>query len=97
MIRLPFPNESYCMESGVTAAVGLNATNSWSYASGAYGAAAGGAAPDAKAKAANADTSARNSNATSVTLSDEAKAYLEGERQCRAFAGDRCGECARVF
>jgi hypothetical protein len=65
------------MESGVTAAVGLNATNSWSYASGAYGAASGSAAPDAKAKAANADTSARDSNATSVTLSDEAKAYLE--------------------
>jgi hypothetical protein len=65
------------MESGVTAAVGLNATNSWSYASGAYGAASGSAASDAKAQAANADTSARNSNATSVTLSDEAKAYLE--------------------
>ena len=61
----------------MTAAVGLNATNSWSYASGAYGAASGSAAPDAKAKAANADTSARDSNATSVTLSDEAKAYLE--------------------
>jgi hypothetical protein len=65
------------MESGVTAAVGLNATNSWSYASGAYGAASGSAASDAKAQAASADTSARNSNATSVTLSDEAKAYLE--------------------
>jgi hypothetical protein len=65
------------MESGVTAAVGLNATNSWSYASGAYGAASGSAASDAKPKAANADTSARDSNATSVTLSDEAKAYLE--------------------
>jgi hypothetical protein len=65
------------MESGVTAAVGLNATNSWSYASGAYGAASGSAASDPKALAANADTSARDSNATSVTLSDEAKAYLE--------------------
>jgi hypothetical protein len=65
------------MESGVTAAVGLNATNSWSYASGAYGAASSSAASDAKAQAANADTSARDSNATSVTLSDEAKAYLE--------------------
>jgi hypothetical protein len=65
------------MESGVTAAVGLNATNSWSYASGAYGAASGSAASDAKAQAAKADTSARDSNATSVTLSDEAKAYLE--------------------
>jgi hypothetical protein len=65
------------MESGVTAAVGLNATNSWSYASGAYGAASGSAASDAKAQAAIADRSARNSNATSVTLSDEAKAYLE--------------------
>ena len=61
----------------MTSAVGLNATNSWSYASGAYGAASGSAAPDAKARAANADTSARDSNATSVTLSDEAKAYLE--------------------
>jgi hypothetical protein len=61
----------------VTSAVGLNAANSWSYASGAYGAASGSAAPDSKAKAANADTSARDSNATSVTLSDEAKAYLE--------------------
>src|SRR5882672_1583410 len=65
------------MESGVTAAVGLNATNSWSYASGAYGAASGSAASDAKAQAANPDTSARNSSATSVTLSNEAKAYLE--------------------
>jgi hypothetical protein len=65
------------MESGVTTAVGLNATNSWSYASGAYGAASGSAASDAKAQAAKADTSARDSNATSVTLSDEAKAYLE--------------------
>jgi hypothetical protein len=65
------------MESGVTAAVGLNATNSWSYASGAYGAASGSAASDAKAQVAKADTSARDSNATSVTLSDEAKAYLE--------------------
>ena len=61
----------------MTSAVGLNATNSWSYASGAYGAASGSAAPDAKAKAANPDTSARDSNATSVTLSEEAKAYLE--------------------
>jgi len=50
------------MESGVTAAVGLNATNSWSYASGAYGAASGSAASDAKAQAANPDTSARNSS-----------------------------------
>jgi hypothetical protein len=65
------------MESGVTAAVGLNATNSWSYASGAYGAASGSATSDSKAQAANADTSARDSNATSVTLSEEAKAYLE--------------------
>jgi hypothetical protein len=65
------------MESGVTAAVGLNATNSWSYASGAYVAASGSAASDAKAQVAKADTSARDSNATSVTLSDEAKAYLE--------------------
>ena len=64
------------MESGVTVAVGLNTTNSWNYASSAYGSAASGAASDAKVAAANADTSARNSNATSVTLSDEAKAYL---------------------
>jgi len=60
----------------VTAAVGLNTTNSWNYASSAYGTAAGSAPSDVKAPAANADTSARNSNATSVTLSDEAKAYL---------------------
>jgi hypothetical protein len=65
------------VESAVAAAIGVNATNSWNYASGAYGAASGNAATDAKARAANADTSARNSNATSVTLSDEAKAYLE--------------------
>jgi hypothetical protein len=63
------------MESGVTAAVGLNTANSWSYASGAYGAASGGAASNAT-KAANADTTPRDSNATSVTLSEEAKAYL---------------------
>ena len=60
----------------MTAAVGLNTTNSWNYASSAYGSASSGAASDAKVAAANADTSARNSNATSVTLSDEAKAYL---------------------
>ena len=60
----------------MTAAVGLNTTNSWNYASSAYGSAASGAASDTKVSAADPDTSARNSNATSVTLSDEAKAYL---------------------
>ena len=60
----------------MTVGVGLNTSNSWNYASGAYGAASGGAASDAKVYAAKPDTSARNSNATSVTLSDEAKAYL---------------------
>jgi hypothetical protein len=64
------------MESGVTVAVGLTTTNSWNYASGAYGAASSGAAASAKVPAANPDTSARDANATSVTLSDEAKAYL---------------------
>ncbi|MFH1340450.1 MAG: hypothetical protein ABIL01_04420 [Pseudomonadota bacterium] len=59
----------------MTAAVGLNTANSWSYASGAYGAASSGAASNAT-KAANADTTPRDSNATSVTLSEEAKAYL---------------------
>lgn len=63
------------MESGVTIAVGLTTTNSWNYASGAYGAASSGAASTA-AKAASTDTSPRDSNATSVTLSEEAKAYL---------------------
>ncbi len=57
------------------AAVGLNTTNSWNYASGAYGAASSGAASNA-AKATSADTSPRDPNATSVTLSEEAKAYL---------------------
>lgn len=63
------------MESGVTVAVELNTANSWSYASGAYGAASSGAASNTT-KAANADTTPRDSNATSVTLSEEAKAYL---------------------
>jgi hypothetical protein len=72
------------MESGVTVAVGLNTTNSWNYASSAYGSAASGAASDAKAPAANPDTSARNSNATSVTLSDEAKAYLSASADTEA-------------
>jgi hypothetical protein len=64
------------LESGVTAAVGLNTPNSWNYASEAYGAAASSAASNATTSAANADTSTRDPNATSVTLSDEAKAYL---------------------
>jgi hypothetical protein len=64
------------MESGVTAAVGINTPNSWNYASGAYGAAASGTAASATASTASADPSTRDPNATSVTLSDEAKAYL---------------------
>ena len=64
------------MESGVTAAVGLNTSNSWNYASGAYGSASSGAASSAKVPAADPEAFARNANATSVTLSDEAKAYL---------------------
>jgi hypothetical protein len=72
------------MEHGMTAAVGPNATNSWSYAGGAYGAASSGAASNPTASAANTDTPARNSNATSVTLSDEAKAYLSASGNAEA-------------
>ena len=64
------------MESGVTAAVGLQHHEFVELRQRRYGAASGGAASDAKVSAAKPDTSARNSNATSVTLSDEAKAYL---------------------
>ena len=72
------------MESGVTAAVGLTTSNSWNYASSAYGSASSGAASNAKVTAADPDTSARNSNATSVTLSDEAKAYLSASAETEA-------------
>jgi hypothetical protein len=85
------------MESGVTAAVGLNTTNSWNYASSAYGSAASGAASDAKVAAANADTSARNSNATSVTLSDEAKAYLAANADTEVSPATRATNARQFF
>ena len=84
------------MESGVTAAVGLNTPNSWNYASGAYGAPSSGAASD-KAQAAKSDTSARNSNATSVTLSDEAKAYLAASDTAEASPATLAANARRFF
>jgi hypothetical protein len=63
------------MERGVTTAVGANTTYASSYA--AYGASSNtAAATAAKAATADADTSARDANATSITLSDAAKAFL---------------------
>ena len=63
------------MERGVTTAVGANTTYASSYA--AYGASSNtAAATAAKAAAADADTTTRDANATSVTLSDAAKAFL---------------------
>src|SRR3981081_3900940 len=63
------------MERGVTTAVGANTTYASSYA--AYGASSNtAAATAAKTAAADADTTTRDANATSVTLSDAAKAFL---------------------
>jgi hypothetical protein len=63
------------MERGVTTAVGANTTYASSYA--AYGASSStAAAAAAKTAAADADTTTRDANATSVTLSDAAKAFL---------------------
>lgn len=59
----------------MTTAVGANTTYASSYA--AYGASSNtAAATAAKAATADADTSARDANATSITLSDAAKAFL---------------------
>jgi hypothetical protein len=63
------------MERGVTTAVGANTTYASSYA--AYGASSNtAAATAAKAAAADTDTTTRDANATSVILSDAAKAFL---------------------
>lgn len=63
------------MERGVTTAVGANTTYASSYA--AYGASSNtAAATAAKAASADADTSTHDANATSVTLSEAAKAFL---------------------
>jgi hypothetical protein len=63
------------MERGVTTAVGANTTTASSYA--AYGASSNtAAATSAKAAAADTDASTRDANATSVTLSEAAKAFL---------------------
>src|SRR5882762_5288247 len=62
------------MERGVTTAVGANPAYASSYA--AYGASSNTAAATAAKTTADADTSTRDANATSVTLSDAAKAFL---------------------
>ena len=62
------------MERGVTTAVGANTTTASSYA--AYGASSNTAAATAKTAAADTDASTRDANATSVELSDAAKAFL---------------------
>jgi len=63
------------MERGVTTAVGANTTYASSYA--AYGASSNtAAATAAKTASADADTATHDANATSVTLSEAAKAFL---------------------
>jgi len=76
--------------------VGLNTANSYSYASGAYGAASGGAASNAT-KTANADTTPRDSNATSVTLSEEAKAYLAASGTAVTSSATRAANARQWF
>ena len=63
------------MERGVTTAVGANTTYASSYA--AYGASSNtAAATAAKTASADADAATHDANATSVTLSEAAKAFL---------------------
>lgn len=84
------------MERGVTTAVGANTTYASSYA--AYGASSNtAAATAATAAAANTDTATRDANATSVTLSDAAKAFLAANGGAQAPSVDVLAANARSW
>ena len=84
------------MERGVTTAVGANTTYASSYA--AYGATTNtAAATPAKAAAAADDTSTRDPNATSITLSDAAKAFLAANGGANAPSVDVLAANARSW
>lgn len=82
------------MERAVTTAVGANTTNPYSYA--AYGTASNTAAA-AKTTTTDADTGARDPNATSVTLSDAAKAFLAANGGANAPSVDVLAANARSW